>query len=232
MVIFHETIGIIAAILTVAIGIPQLVKIIRTRMVKDISLVSNWIFFCGLTIWVVFSSFTSSNGTRLWHVGLANVLSTLVYSIMLFWLHKLNKASKQTQVGLIIGLSIVFVAVVIIFTCGMIFKDATYGKIVGYVLAFIAAGITTFAYIPQIIKMFASKDVESLSLLMLLIFVTLNLLWIIYWVTPYEESVLMSLIFQCLSLAIFTAQLIFYFMFKKPKKANNQIENTESKITE
>lgn len=91
----HEIIGWIAAILTVVIGIPQLIKLIKVKSAKDVSLVSNWIFFVGLIMWVIFGSFTvDGNGNKLIQTITANVLSVFVYALLLFFYTNTKKNER------------------------------------------------------------------------------------------------------------------------------------------
>ena len=49
-----SVIGTIAAILTTAASLPQAIKIIRTRSVKDISALTYTLLFIGLALWTAY----------------------------------------------------------------------------------------------------------------------------------------------------------------------------------
>ena len=85
-------------------------------------------------------------------------------------------------------------------------------ELIGYI-----AGIcTATSFIPQAIKTFRSKDVESLSLIMYLIFNFGMLCWVVYGVYLQSvQMVLFNVICLCFSLPILC--MIIFFKSKKMK---------------
>lgn len=213
----HEIIGWIAAILTVVIGIPQLIKLIKVKSAKDVSLVSNWIFFVGLIMWVIFGSFTvDGNGNKLIQTITANVLSVFVYALLLFFLHKYKE--ERTNIWTTTIVCLASVLVVAIFVIAIVRKDWFITENIQWVAILIGAVtgfLTTFAYVPQVWTTFKSKDVENLSLLMIIILIGLNIFWIIYWLTALNSSVIMPLVYQCISLVLYIVLLTLYIIYKQ-----------------
>ena len=75
---------------------------------------------------------------------------------------------------------------------------------------FIAAALTTIAFIPQVIKTWKTKKAEDVSIVMLLMFITGLLFWIIYAIETNALPVLIANIITCmLNLTILTLKLIY-----------------------
>ena len=78
------------------------------------------------------------------------------------------------------------------------------------IFGFIAAALTTIAFIPQVIKTWKTKKAEDVSIVMLLMFITGLLFWIIYAIETNALPVLIANIITCmLNLTILTLKLIF-----------------------
>ncbi len=75
---------------------------------------------------------------------------------------------------------------------------------------FIAAALTTIAFLPQVIKTWKTKKAEDVSIVMLLLFITGLLFWIIYAIETNALPVLIANIITCmLNLTILTLKLIY-----------------------
>ncbi|MCR6630735.1 MAG: SemiSWEET transporter [Magnetospirillum sp.] len=73
-----ETVGSAAAILTTLAFVPQVVKTLRTRHTRDISL-SMWALFCaGVALWLVYGMLLAA-----WPVILANAATLVLAAIVL-----------------------------------------------------------------------------------------------------------------------------------------------------
>ena len=57
---------------------------------------------------------------------------------------------------------------------------------------FTAAVLTTFAFLPQVIKIWKTKDAEDISLIMLLMFISGLLFWIVYAIQTNDLPVLLA----------------------------------------
>lgn len=80
------------------------------------------------------------------------------------------------------------------------------------ILGLVAGGITSVAMLPQLIKVWKDKDVEDLSLLMILVLVTGLSLWVWYGVIKDELPIILSNAFAVL---VNLCLLISYFKFRK-----------------
>ena len=82
---------------------------------------------------------------------------------------------------------------------------------------FIAAALTTIAFLPQVIKTWRTKKAEDVSIVMLLMFITGLLFWIIYAIETNALPVLFAnIITFMLNLTILTLKLIYG---KQPTRA-------------
>ena len=83
-------IGTIAAVLTTAASLPQAIKIIRTRSVKDISALTYGLLFAGLVLWTIYG-FTK----RDWPIIACNGISAIIAGTILALKLTLKKQEDQ-----------------------------------------------------------------------------------------------------------------------------------------
>ena len=75
---------------------------------------------------------------------------------------------------------------------------------------FVAAGLTTIAFLPQVIKTTKTKKAEDVSIIMLLMFITGLIFWIIYAIQTNSFPVLIAnIITLILNIIILILKLIF-----------------------
>ena len=78
------------------------------------------------------------------------------------------------------------------------------------IYGYIAAILTTIAFLPQVIKTSRTKKAEDVSILMLLMFITGLLFWIIYAIQVQALPVLIAnIITLILNVMILTLKLIY-----------------------
>ncbi len=78
------------------------------------------------------------------------------------------------------------------------------------VFGFIAAALTTFAFLPQAIKIWRTKKAEDVSIVMLIIFITGLLFWIVYAIQINSLPVLIAnMITFVLNVIILILKLIY-----------------------
>ncbi|KAL6058887.1 MtN3 and saliva related transmembrane protein [Balamuthia mandrillaris] len=79
-----ETVGLVAAVLTTASFLPQVIHTFRSRSTKDISLVMYSAFLSGVGLWVAYGFYFS-----LWPVVVANaltfILALFILSMKVWW---------------------------------------------------------------------------------------------------------------------------------------------------
>jgi MtN3 and saliva related transmembrane protein len=87
-----------------------------------------------------------------------------------------------------------------------------------YAVGAVAAALTSFGFVPQIVKMWQTKSVRDVSPVTILQFIAGVSLWVVYGV-HLRDSVIITA--NVVSLAILIAALFLYFrFFKKSRPAN------------
>lgn len=76
---FIELIGMMAGILSISAGLPQIIKGIKTKRTKDLSLTSLVMVFLGAVLWLIYGSSIQSF-TLIW----TNIVSLILNSTLLF----------------------------------------------------------------------------------------------------------------------------------------------------
>ncbi|MFA5199473.1 MAG: SemiSWEET transporter [Candidatus Omnitrophota bacterium] len=86
---FWTTIGAIAALLTSLSFVPQIARSLRTRSVKDVSLVTLYQLSCGVGLWIVYGSYRKDP-----IIILANAVSLLTLFILIYLYFKYDCVSR------------------------------------------------------------------------------------------------------------------------------------------
>lgn len=81
------------------------------------------------------------------------------------------------------------------------------------IIGFVAAVLTTAAFLPQVYKTWKTKDVSGLSFPMLIIFFVGIVCWLIYGVLKESPSMIFAN-----SITIVSSFLLMYFKFKFTKR--------------
>ena len=82
-----------------------------------------------------------------------------------------------------------------------------------YAVGAVAAALTSFGFVPQIVKMWRSKSVRDVSPIMIVQFIAGVLLWTVYGVHLRDPVVMAA---NLVSLTILIAALLLYFrIFKR-----------------
>jgi len=81
------------------------------------------------------------------------------------------------------------------------------------IIGFLAAILTTVAFLPQVFQTWKTKDVSGLNLLMLLIFSIGILLWLVYGILLKSPSIIFANIITAIS-----SSLLVFFKVKYHKK--------------
>lgn len=88
-----------------------------------------------------------------------------------------------------------------------------------YAVGAVAAALTSFGFVPQILKMWQTKSVRDVSPLMIIQFIAGVVLWTVYGVHLRDPVVIIA---NLVSLAILVAALLLYFRFFKKSKPPNR----------
>jgi len=88
-----------------------------------------------------------------------------------------------------------------------------------YALGAVAAALTSFGFVPQILKMWRTKSVRDVSPIMIVQFIAGVLLWTVYGVHLRDPVVMAA---NLVSLAILITALLLYFRFFKRDNTENR----------
>ncbi|WP_373438564.1 PQ-loop domain-containing transporter [Metamycoplasma equirhinis] len=247
-----ETLGILGALATIGLGIPQLIQQLKTKKTGKVNFASFWIFYIGIVFWVIYGMFA---GPSYWQVFVANIVCTLIYSATMYYLYYfLDQKTKKQMMQVIIGITIIsFVCLVllILFSLNMnqfikagmpknkhdyiipILPEAHRG-----IIAAIAPSLTTLAFLPQLIINLKNKDFKGVSQWMPFLFMINNLLWIVYFILKpinHDPSVSIkdawievtpALAWQFISLTVYFIQFTTITVYNaKQKKIDSQPTN-------
>ena len=79
------------------------------------------------------------------------------------------------------------------------------------ILGLMAGGLTTVAFLPQVIKTWKSKSAKDLSLAMFFVFALGTLLWLIYGIIIQQLPIILA---NSITLALASVLLFFKLRFK------------------
>jgi MtN3 and saliva related transmembrane protein len=87
-----------------------------------------------------------------------------------------------------------------------------------YTVGAVAAALTSFGFVPQIVKMWQTKSVRDVSPITIFQFIAGVSLWVVYGVHLRDPVIITA---NLVSLAILIAALLLYFRFFKKSKPPN-----------
>ena len=88
-----------------------------------------------------------------------------------------------------------------------------------YAVGAVAAALTSFGFVPQILKMWRTKSVRDVSPIMIVQFIAGVLLWTVYGVHLRDPVVMAA---NLVSLATLIVVLLLYFRFFKRDNTENR----------
>ncbi|WP_051586179.1 PQ-loop domain-containing transporter [Mycoplasmopsis lipofaciens] len=224
--------GIVSSIITAIVTLPQLIKLIKTKEVGNVKYYSFWIFFVALLLWIIIGSFDQNWERKITASYFANVVCSLIYSLVLFFMYRYSKNKYRNKMQwIVLGLTL-FLSLGLS-SAGAVGIWANNGqyhvdKYTMSILMQIAPMLTTFAFLPQILKSFENKDFSGLSKFMIFLFVVANILWVCYWISmalynkELSTTLLTATIWQLMSLGIYISTLS--YMLKSTKK-EKEVQN-------
>ncbi|WBP84043.1 PQ-loop domain-containing transporter [Mycoplasmopsis edwardii] len=216
--------GYLGAILVACLSIPQLFKTIKDRKTGEISFISFWIFHIGILLWVIWSSLSLN---KFHNVIAANGITLVLESLMLFLMYEFKKEFKRKTktMGQIAVVVVLFIGLGFILGHIYLYVSGNIQKIhwsqnAETTMGFIFPAFTTLAFIPQFIQSIKTKQWGGISLGMFAIYIINNSVWIIWWILQIVyfgaiPAFIGGLIWQLVSLSVFTAQMIFTIKYKK-----------------
>ncbi|CAM9109538.1 PQ-loop domain-containing transporter [Mycoplasma marinum] len=221
---FVTTLGWIAAILTILLGLPQLYYTVKTKKISGVNFLSMFAFWLGLTLWVFYAGLIGNPGLP---VGIANIFALTTFSLVIIFL--LKYSNNKYRLSITILISLVW-ALAIIFFAIMQGKGITRNNTGMLIFSALGGSLTTFAFLPQIIKTLKSKDTTGLSILLFILGTTVNISWTIYWGTFHHtinssftiSTQLLPTILSFIGAIIWGTQLCLIIINKRRNKSKSQ----------
>lgn len=195
---------------------PQTWRVVKHKESKGLSRIAFSIAAFGTSMWMIY---VASQGSFVdiapgW---IANaVISTMMLPII-FYLFKDTLWKRYILYAIIVT---AWVVSLLLTLTGTRANVAT-----SIILVLLAGASTSFGYIPQLIKIFQTKETGELSIILVVVYGIVNALWVIYWggyisLHPDEPGVPSEIISCCLSgtgLFVQGAIAIAYFKYNKKK---------------
>nr|WP_235732241.1 PQ-loop domain-containing transporter [Mycoplasmopsis primatum] len=228
--------GFIAATLTTILGLPQAISLFKSKKTGSVKYYSYWMFFAGLIGWIFLGSFDPTQ--KVFILVIANIISGFIYIFTLWLTYRYSSdIRRQRSQWMVLSLSsILYLAMTAIASCALALGWKI-SNLLQSVIAQIIPIITTFAFLPQILKSFETKDYSGMSIGMVYVFTLSNIFWCIYWLSfivnaGAQSQYLSAIIWQAISLGIYATQLILMLIqrYKNKKILKVKQESDEKKI--
>lgn len=243
--------GVLGAIATIGLGIPQLIEQIKTKKTGKVNYVSFWIFYAGILLWVIYGLFA---GADYWQVFVANFVCILIYSATMYYIYYYrDDRTKKMMIKVIIGITILMILSAILFAAfisqqyyalryGVEFankKIPTLPEKERAIVATIAPSLTTFAFLPQFFINLKKKNFAGLSPWMPLLYMFNNTCWVIYYfMKPFYDvqldqatmknawiAVAPAIAWQFIAIITYTSQFIAILNYRISVKKANLLQN-------
>ncbi|QJG66825.1 PQ-loop repeat-containing protein [Mycoplasma phocoenae] len=222
---FVNIIGWVMAILTVVIPLPQMIKVCFRKDSEGINKITSCIYCFGVLCYTAFGSFTlGSTGEKLIYISVSNLLCGILYTVMVFFVFYYDKnISRKNLILATLFLLIVFAANIICFTIGIVRKDWYISNTVALVIIGASTGaFTTGAYIPQLLKTIRYKRVGSLSMTMIMLLITINVAYFIYYILLFNNSMIVPMVWTSLATCLYVILLSVCVRFRITNKKQAQ----------
>lgn len=224
----------ISIILTVSIGVPQLVYLLKNKDTGEgVNFYSFWIVLVGAIGWMLIGSWDVAE-VKMAASAIANMLSLLLFIFTIFFTYKYarNKA-KRKQAWIALTVAVVAVALSSALAIyGLVGKDANGNQLrmwpqLHAVCVVVFPMLTTFSFFPSVIKSLEQKRFMGMSKGMLFTLVSINITWIIYRINlginnkEFTTGLITTMVWQFVSLSIYLSQvylLIRQYVINKREK--------------
>ncbi|QZE12059.1 PQ-loop domain-containing transporter [Mycoplasma sp. Ms02] len=219
------------AVITAALSIPQLFKVLKERKTGDVNFTSFWLFELGCLLWVIFSVFSTSDKGKtgedlhfqLLNSVIANGIGVIVTAVTIYLMYHFKKtASQKSKMFALVGaisFIVVDIALLALYTNTNFRLSGKYLTVMGLIFP----ALTTFAFFPQVLYSIKTKDYKGISLGMFTLYTINNILWMTFWSLSMKDQgtqlhLVGGLVWQIISFLIYSYQLgagIYYLHIKK-----------------
>lgn len=235
MSIAAQVFGYIGAIITVGLGIPQLVYQLKAKKTGKVNFFSFWIFYIGLLMWTALGVWHNNDATSI-SIFVSNFICGIIYTFTMYFLyHFYSKKTKHMMTGVISSIStiagiylILFIAFILRWTIPT--KFAKLDGVNALIISLIAPAFTTLAFLPQFITGMRKKDFHGVSPYMALLFLFNCVVWLLHFIFSVVSkdteliNVVGMIVWQCISFTINSLQFIYIKKYSKGEEKNETIE--------
>ncbi|WP_406616843.1 PQ-loop repeat-containing protein [Mycoplasmopsis adleri] len=242
LAIVNLTFGVISSAIMIALCIPQLISIYKTKQVGNISYATFLIYFFGGFLFSLIMVIKAGVGTYEFNIDktqdtdpIINILGNVIFTILMsftitsFFIFDKNK-SKGFKIG--IGVMLWTLTTFILIWAIMAYASPKFrlnqspSNVVMTILTILATCCTALPFSIQIVKTIKAKSAEGLSITMLYSGLVLNMTLFIYLCTllPIVAPMFwIVVVFQSIAILIYTTQIILYYVFKKQSQVAAQV---------
>lgn len=216
-----DIIGIIAAVLAVGMFLPQSLKVFMTKNVVGLSKATFLMVFTGGIFWTLFGVANYS-----WQAWGANSFILFLMLPIIFYLFKkldIDKNNKRSQITFLKSnltfFTLVFVVLVdFITTLMMLVFKIQIPVPSGLIFSIIGGICTSFPFIPQIVKIFKTKNISSISIISTFSIIVANSFWTAYHtlnvIDRFDEAYLMSVVFSVASILTSLFLVVVFYKYR------------------
>ncbi|AIA29735.1 hypothetical protein MCFN_03105 [Mycoplasmopsis californica] len=217
----------ISITLTVSVGIPQLVYLLKNKDTGEgVNFYSFWIVFVGSIGWMLIGSW-DIQPVKMVASSIANMLSLSIFIFTIFFTYKYARDEKKRKqawkVLIIAALVVAFAANIAIY--GLV-KDKRMWPQLHAICVIIFPMLTTFSFFPSVIKSLEQKRFMGMSKGMLFTIISINVTWVCYRVAvgfnnnEFTAGLITTMVWQFVSLAIYLSQV--YLLIENHLKNKNR----------
>ncbi|SBO45831.1 PQ-loop domain-containing transporter [Mycoplasmopsis bovis] len=221
--------GFLGMSMTLILGLPQAIHLYKCKKTGNVKYYSYWMFLFGILSWIFLGAFDPVQ--KMFAIVISNCICSLIYVITLWLTYRYSSNPKRKRNQWIVLFSSLLLSIFVIsLSISALVLEWKLPQIAQMSIAQIVPIITTFAFFPQVLKAIDSKDYSGMSASMVWTFILANVFWTLYWVffiinAGIAPQLISALIWQVLSLLLYSLLLIKMMHQAKLNKINNTNEN-------
>ncbi|TKA58855.1 hypothetical protein MBOVa_6640 [Mycoplasmopsis bovis 8790] len=225
--------GFLGMSMTLILGLPQAIHLYKCKKTGNVKYYSYWMFLFGILSWIFLGAFDPVQ--KMFAIVISNCICSLIYVFTLWLTYRYSSDPKRKRNEWIVLFSSLLLSIFVIsLSISALVLEWKIPQIAQMSIAQIVPIITTFAFLPQVLKAIDSRDYSGMSASMVWTFILANIFWTLYWVffiinAGIASQLISALIWQVLSLLLYSFLLIKMMHQAKLNKINNTNENVVEK---
>ncbi|MCE6114946.1 PQ-loop domain-containing transporter [Mycoplasmopsis agalactiae] len=204
--------GFLGMSMTLILGLPQAIHLYRFKQTGNVKYYSYWMFLIGILSWIFLGAFDPVQ--KMFAIVISNCICSLIYVITLWLTYRYsNDLERRENQWIVLITSLALSIFVICLAISALILKWKLPQIAQMSIAQIVPIITTFAFLPQVLKAIDTRDYSGMSVSMVWTFILANIFWTSYWVffiinAGIAPQLISALIWQILSLLLYSFLLI------------------------